>query len=391
MVMNIARTPAKRLSVALNHKEPDKIPFDLGSTNITGININAYNSYLDFKGWRAMDSSPIILDTVQQLAAMPDNVLTKLGVDTRGLFIVPPAGFQPEQTDNERYKAFTDNWGITWQMPKENGRYYDMCAHPLAGDIEPADLKQFHWPDPLDDSILTDIPARIAALEKQGTYGLVLNGFTSGILEMGLRLRGFEQFFMDLYINPVLAEALLDKLVELKCAYWEKALDLFGSKVLVAVEADDLGTQNSQLISPELYRRIFKPKHKKIFSVIKSKAPHVKVFFHTCGAVRPLIPDLIEAGIDILNPVQVAAKDMETKALKKDFGDCITFWGGAVDTQKTLPLGTPAQVKDEVKRRIDDLAPSGGFVFNAIHNIQADVPPANMEAMLEALNQYGIY
>jgi uroporphyrinogen decarboxylase len=302
-----------------------------------------------------------------------------------------PAGFKPEYKESESYTAFTDNWEITWQMPKENGRYYDMCAHPLAGDIELSDLMKFPWPDPLDDSILADIPARIASLEKQGNYGFVLNGFTSGILEMGLRLRGFEQFFMDIFINPVLAEAMLDKLTELKCTYWEKALDLFGDKALVAVEADDLGTQNSQLVSPEIYRRILKPRHKEIISVIKKKAPHIKVFFHSCGAVRPLIPDFIEAGVDILNPVQVAAKDMDTKALKKDFGDCITFWGGAVDTQRTLPLGTPDEVKNEVMRRIEDLAPSGGFVFNAIHNIQADVPPENIEAMLEALNKYGIY
>jgi len=388
--VNNTLTPAERLKTALNHKEPDKIPFDLGSTNITGININAYKGYLDFKGWRALDESPKILDTVQQLAKVPENVLTKLSVDTRGLFTCPPAGFKLARTENERYQAFTDNWGITWQMPKENGRYYDMCAHPLAGDIEISDIEKFPWPDPLDDSIFADMPDQIAALESSG-YGLVLNGFTSGILEMGLRLRGFEQFFMDLFINPGLAEAILDKLTELKCIYWEKALGLFGDKVLVAVEADDLGTQTSQLISPETYRKLLKSRHKQIISVIKKQAPHSKVFFHTCGAVRPLIPDLIEAGVDILNPVQVAAKDMDTKALKKDFGDCITFWGGAVDTQQTLPRGTPEQVKDEVKRRIEDLAPSGGFVFSAVHNIQADVPPANIEAMLEALSQYGIY
>jgi len=385
-----ALSPSERLSTALSHHEPDIIPFDLGSTNITGININAYKGYLDFKGWRALDESPKILDTVQQLAKVPENVLTKLSVDTRGLFTCPPAGFKLARTENERYQAFTDNWGITWQMPKENGRYYDMCAHPLAGDIEISDIEKFPWPDPLDESIFADMPDQIAALESSG-YGLVLNGFTSGILEMGLRLRGFEQFFMDLFINPGLAEAMLDKLTELKCIYWEKALGLFGDKVLVAVEADDLGTQTSQLISPETYRKLLKSRHKQIISVIKKQAPHSKVFFHTCGAVRPLIPDLIEAGVDILNPVQVAAKDMDTKALKKDFGDCITFWGGAVDTQQTLPRGTPEQVKDEVKRRIEDLAPSGGFVFSAVHNIQADVPPANIEAMLEALSQYGIY
>ncbi len=386
-----AYTPAERLKAALDHREPDKIPLDLGSTKVTGINIKAYNNFLAFKGWQALDESPKISDTVQQLAVVGEDVLVKLGVDTRGLMTSAPAGFKPVYTGDEKYTAFTDDWGISWRMPKENGRYFDLCGHPLAGDIEIPELEKYPWPDPRESSVTANFPARIADLGVNGGYGLVLNGFTSGIFEMGLRLRGFEQFFMDIYINPGLTDALLDKLVELKCAYWERTLGLFGDKILVAVEADDLGTQNSQLISPEIYRKILKPRHKEIITFIKKKAPHVKVFLHSCGAVRPLIPDFIEAGVDILNPVQVAAKDMEPKALKKDFGDCITFWGGAVDTQKTLPSGTPEEVKNEVKRRIEDLAPSGGFVFNAIHNIQADVPPQNIEAMFEALSQYGIY
>lgn len=384
----IAFTPTGRLSTALEHKEPDKIPLDLGSTVITGININAYKNYLNFKGWMTPDTTPEISDTVQQLAALPESFLERLGVDTRGLFTGSPAGYQPAFKEDGGYRLFTDNWGITWRMPVDNGRYYDMCAHPLAGELEARDLLNFPWPDPLDDAILADIPARIAALEKRGDYGLILNGFTSGILEMGLRLRGFEQFFADMAADPPLAEAFLDRLTQLKCAYWEKALGLFGDKVSVAVEADDLGTQNSLLVSPGMYRRILKPRHKKIVSVIKRAAPHVKVFFHTCGAVRPLIPDFIEAGFDVLNPVQVSAAGMDTKELKRDFGDCLTFWGGGVDTQNTLPYGTPAQVKDEVKRRIEDLAPSGGFVFGAVHNIQVDVPPENIEAMLSALSGY---
>jgi len=155
------------------------------------------------------------------------------------------------------------------------------------------------------------------------------------------------------------------------------------------VEADDLGTQHSLLLSPEMYRSFLKPRHARIVSLIKKIAPGVKVFLHSCGAVRPLIPDFIEAGFDILNPVQVAADGMESRQLKKDFGDCLTFWGGGVDTQHTLPHGTPGQVADEVRRHIEDLAPGGGFVFNAIHNIQGDVPPQNIEAMFEALRLYG--
>ena len=218
-----------------------------------------------------------------------------------------------------------------------------------------------------------------------------MHGVSAGILEMALRLRGFEQLFMDFVLDPELVCGLLDRIVEIKSVFWQEALEQVGDEVLVAIEADDLGTQNSLLISPDMYRQYVKPRHKKLFSFIKSKAPHIKVFLHSCGAVKPLIPDLIEAGVDILNPVQVSASNMDTKVLKKEFGDVLTFWGGGVDTQRVLPFGTPHEVREEVKRRIDDLAPGGGFVFNTIHNIQADVPPENIEAMLETLERYGKY
>ena len=183
--------------------------------------------------------------------------------------------------------------------------------------------------------------------------------------------------------RPPLAEAFLDRLTQLKCAYWEKALAFSAIKVSRR-EADDLGTQNSLLVSP-MYCRILKPAQK-IVSVIKGGASWKVLFPYLYS--RLLIPDFIEAGFDVLNPVQVSAAGMDTKELKRDFGDCLTFWGGGVDTQNTLPYGTPAQVKDEVKRRIEDLAPSGGFVFGAVHNIQVDVPPENIEAMLSALSGY---
>ncbi|HHY25045.1 MAG TPA: hypothetical protein GX527_12585 [Clostridiaceae bacterium] len=254
-----------------------------------------------------------------------------------------------------------------------------------------SNLNNFAWPNPLDNTRIAQFPNRIEDSRKQGDYAFVMHGICAGLLEMALRLRGFEQLFMDFVLDPGLVCGILDKVLEIKTAYWEKALELVGKDVLVAIEADDLGTQNSLLISPDLYRKFVKPRHKKLFSFIKEKAPHIKVFLHSCGAIKPLIPDLIEAGVDILNPVQVSANGMNTKELKRDFGDILTFWGGGIDTQKVLPFGSPKEVREEVKRRIDDLAPGGGFVFNTIHNIQADVPPENIEAMLEAFERYGIY
>jgi uroporphyrinogen decarboxylase len=192
--------------------------------------------------------------------------------------------------------------------------------------------------------------------------------------------------------NPALAEALLDIVCENKMRYWRRALELVGKNVMMVSEADDLASQDRLLISPELYRKLIKPRHTRLFTFIKqSTDADVKIFYHCCGDIAPLIPDLIESGIDILNPVQVSSTHMNTRELKRLYGEDITFYGGGVDTQRVLPFGTAQEVRDEVRRRVDDLAPGGGFIFNTVHNIQADVPPENILAMREALADYGIY
>jgi uroporphyrinogen decarboxylase len=154
---------------------------------------------------------------------------------------------------------------------------------------------------------------------------------------------------------------------------------------------DDYGTQISQIVSPRMFRNLIKPRQKVLFQRIKQLAPHTNLFLHSCGNVRPLLPDFIELGVDILNPVQVRATGMDPVTLKRDFGKDIVFWGGGVDTQDVLPHGTPEEVKEDVRRNIEVLAPGGGFVFNTVHNIQADVPPGNVIAMWEVLQQYGVY
>jgi uroporphyrinogen decarboxylase len=183
---------------------------------------------------------------------------------------------------------------------------------------------------------------------------------------------------------------MLDRLVEFKCAYWERALREIGDLVDVVIEADDLASQNALLMSPKTYRSLIKPHHQRLFSFIKDQDA-VKVFYHSCGAIRPLIGDLIDMGIDILNPVQISAKDMDLRELKQEFGQDVVFWGGGVDTQGVFYSGTPDQVREDVKRNIEALAPDGGFVFAAVHDIQADVPPENILAMWKAWQEYGGY
>ena len=196
---------------------------------------------------------------------------------------------------------------------------------------------------------------------------------------------------MDLAANEALACAFLDKMLELKLAFWEMALPRLADVVDVISEADDYGTQTSQLISPRMFRRLFKPRLAVLFARLRELAPNARRFFHSDGNIRPLIPDLIEIGVEILNPVHITATGMEPAALKRDFGRDLVFWGGGVETQSVLPFGTPAEVRDNVRRNLEALAPGAGYVFNTIHNIQADVPPANVLAMWEALQEFGLY
>jgi len=212
--------------------------------------------------------------------------------------------------------------------------------------------------------------------------GSICGGLTEGLFKM----RGFEDGYMDLAAEPQRARRVMGRILEIKMAYWERMLLQLGGAVDIVGEADDLGGQARLLFSPATYRSLVKPLHRELFDFLHARTD-AKVFFHTCGAVRELIPDLIEIGVDILNPVQVSAAGMETSALKRDFGRDIVFWGGGVDTQRVLGSGTPDQVRAEVRRRIDDLAPGGGFVFATVHNIQPDVPPENILAMHAELRE----
>lgn len=383
-------TSRSRVEAALNHKEADRVPYDLGGTILTGINQHTYRRLREHLG---LPDVPIVIEDMhQQLAKVDEDMKARLKVDVWG--INPggvPGATPPPWTENDYHKII-DEWGIEWWMPVEGGFYFDMRRHPLAEKGTLADLEKVRWPDPKHPTRFEGMAARADELMNRRQVAYVLGRNAPGVWEISLWMRGFENFFCDMVENVAFAEALMDKICEIKMQYWAKALEILGPNVMMISEADDLASQNACLCSPAMYRKFIKPRHTKLFAFIKkhAKVP-VKIFYHSCGAVAPLIPDLIESGIDILNPVQVSATGMDTKELKKHFGKDLTFYGGGVDTQRVLPRGTPQQVKDEVRRRIDDLAPGGGFIFNTVHNIQADVPPENIVAMWEALQEFGVY
>ncbi len=374
----------ERLLTTLNHREPDRIPFDMGSTQVTGIHVVAYRRLRAYLG--LPKTEPKLCDVIQQLAFPDDDVVETLGVDVCGLFPLNSHNWNIVDQDAGGYWQYTDEWGVTHNRPKQDGLYYSVVHSPLAGAIGVNDVNEYAWPETGDPRRIAGLREQALAYRAQGR-AVMIKGVLAGIFEMAQRVRGMENLLVDMASDEPLACALLDKMLELKLAFWEMALPALSDVVDVVSEADDYGTQASQLISPRMFRQLIKPRLNVLFARIKELAPNAGLFFHSCGNVRPLLPDFIEIGVDILNPVHVRATGMAPAALKRDFGREIVFWGGGVDTQGVLPNGTPQEVKDDVRRNVDALAPGGGFVFNTVHNIQADVPPENIVAMWEALRE----
>jgi uroporphyrinogen decarboxylase len=360
---------------------------DLGGTGLTTIHVTAYQNLRQHL--RMPLTKPRIGHVAEQLAVVDEDLAEQLTTDFRPLVPGKPSGFQYTFRDEGAYEAFFDEWGIGWRKPKEGGLYYDMYHHPLAAADSLNELKAFPFPDPVDEQRFATLRSQAEGVAAKGKAA-VLAGPSAGIAEVYSWLRGYEQYYVDLAVNNKYVAYMLDRLGDFKCAFWERALQEVGDLVDVVIEADDLAGQQALLMSPDTYRSLIKPRHQRLFSFIKDQAP-IKLFFHSCGAVRPLIPDLIDAGIDILNPVQVSAAGMDLEGLKQEFGQDLVFWGGGVDTQGVFDTGTAEEVEEDVRRNIEALAPGGGFVFAAVHDIQANVPPQNIMAMWEAWRTFGSY
>jgi len=383
--------PRERILTTLAHKEPDHVPFDLGGTVDTGIHVDPYRKLLAYLGMNK-DRTITSAEYGMNLAMVDDDIVDALKIDTVPVLLTAVKDFYYKEMYREgKYDVMRDAYGLKYLKPVVGGLYYDLRTNPLSGKVTADDIDAFDWPDFSQPAM---IEAMRAAAEKaaRGTdRAVVLTACDAGILERATWLRGFNDMMISLGTDTSTAERLLDIITDIHLRYWEAALDVMGDLVHVVVEADDLGMQDRLMISPNWYRKYIKPRHKKVFSLIKRKAPNVRIFFHSCGAISKLIPDFIDVGIDVLNPIQLSAAGMDIRQLKRDFGNTLTFWGGGIDTQNTLPKGSPEQIKDEVKRNLDVLAPGGGYVFSTVHNIQPDVPVENIIAMWEALQEYGVY
>jgi uroporphyrinogen decarboxylase len=364
----------------------------MGGTVVTGIQAKAYRRLREYLGLPRKETK--IIDILQQLAEVDDDVMERLGVDVRNVSPRSTASFRIEikETEDGNYTYFYDEYQIGWRMPKEGGMYYDMFDHPLSGNITEEDVERYQLPDPLDPSRFAGLRESSLKVLNEEKRALIVGNISAGIFELYMWIHGFKDGYADWAGNPELAKKMLKSYMDMQMAYWEKMFaTLAGIPIDVAQMADDMAGQNGMLISPRSYRRYLKPFHKEMFDYIHSKSD-AKIFFHSCGSIRDVIPDLIEVGVDILNPVQVNAANMDSADLKREFGKDLTFWGGGVDTQTAFDEShTPDEVRIDVRRRLEDFMPGGGFVFNTVHNIQGNVPAENIMAMWETVQEYGRY
>jgi uroporphyrinogen decarboxylase len=371
----------ERVLCALNHEEPDRVPIFFGTSGATTMLVPAYERLKEYLGVRGETQA---LSKALQYARIDEEVLVRFGSDGRALVPRPvPSALRRQISD----RAFVDEWGITWQM-NPGTLYYEIAASPLRG-MTVEDLDGYSWPDLSHPDRFQGLAAEARTLHDETPYAVV---YVSGVspFEQIYLLRGLDAWMIDLAVDPDFAHALLRQVTDLMLTGVTQFLDEAGEFIDVLVMGDDLGTQSSTLISPEMYRRMVKPYHAELIGAIKSRTK-AKVFFHSDGNIYPLLGDLIEVGVDLLNPVQVSAGEMgDTARLKREFGDRLSFCG-AIDTQWALPYGTLDEVRHEVRRRIRDLAPGGGYICAAVHCIQPDVPPENVCAMFEEALTAGRY
>jgi uroporphyrinogen decarboxylase len=407
----------ERILAAIRHEEPDGVPVDLGATPSSGISAIAYANLKEHLGLRSGGTR--VYDVVQQLAQPEDEILDHFGIDVldvgrtfntldadwqdfdlpQGLRVQFPAWFKPQRQPNGAWDAF-DAAGTRLATMPPGAAFFDQTCYPYIdgypedfndlggclGKVHWAGLAHSPWDHAGEPDFWTELRRRALALRQSSDRALVVVAGCN-LFEWGTFLRRIDHFLTDLVDDQAHVEALLDALLEIHLQTLEKVCAAVGDVADILRFGDDLGTDQGPFMSPQIYRKLFKPRHKILTEYVKQHS-QMHTFLHSCGSIYRLLPDLIEAGYEIINPVQTNTRDMQPERLKREFGRQITFWGGGCDTRQVLNRGTPAQVKDDVRRNVEILSPGGGFVFNTVHNILPDVPPENIVAMFEAVDEY---
>jgi uroporphyrinogen decarboxylase len=402
-----AMTSRQRVRAALNHQPTDRVPVDLGASRITGISAIAYQKLLPHLG---IEEEVRVFDVKQQLALPSLEVLDRLGADVVQLQrLGPTSGMAFLEIDRWKPWRLTNGdpclapealeetiaadgtieirrGGELYARRSPESFYFDVCWAPLAAAETRADIDAFVWPDPWsareEEFVKRQIEAFYHGTDKALFAGLPM--FVCSFFELGLVLFGFENFMMKLACERELVEYWLDSKLAHDFAILDRFLAVAGPFIEAIQMNDDFGAQDALQISPQLYREVFKPRQRRWIEFVKARTD-AKVFIHCDGAITAIIPDFIEIGIDVLNPLQTNARGMDPAVIKREFGRDLAFWGGGVETQTTLPFGGIEDIRREVRERVDLLADGGGFVFSTIHNIQPDIPPEKILAIYQTL------
>ena len=417
MSTNGRMTARERVLAAIHHQEPDRVPIDLGATPSSGISTIAYHNLKQHLGLTSGHTR--VYDVVQQLAQPEDDLLERFHVDVvdvgrmfnawdedwhnitlpTGQEVQFPAWFRPVEQSNGAWDVFDADGARIATMPLQ-ATFFDQTCFPYV-DGYPETFKDLlhrmnkvHWAalaqSPWDHGMEPDFWQQLrekALYLRQNTDKAVMIVAGCSLFEFGTFLRRIDNFLVDLLLQPDNVERLLDALMEVHLQTLENICKAVGDVVDIIRLGDDLGTDTGPFMAPKTYRKLFKPRHTLLCDYVK-KHSQMHTFLHSCGSIYKLLPDLIEAGFEIFNPVQTNVRDMEPARLKKEFGQDVTFWGGGADTRHILNRGTPEDVRANVRHSLEIFAPGGGYVFNTIHNIMPDVPPENILAMYEAIEEF---
>lgn len=406
-------TSRERVLAAVEHREPDRVPVDLGATPSSGISAIAYGRLTRYLGIE--NSRTRVYDVVQELAQPEDAVLERFAVDavdlgrsfnTRdsdwydmalsdGSPAQYPAWFRPRREGND-LKAYHPD-GTHLASKPQGATFFDQACFPYLdgypdsfddlpsamGKVLWAAMVHSPWDHAAEEGFWEELRRRALQLREETDYALVVAAGCN-LFEWGTFLRRMDNFLMDLYTDSRNVERLLDALMEIHLGTLEKVCAAVGDVADILRFGDDLGMDSGPFMAPEVYRKLFKPRHARLCDYVHENST-MKTYLHSCGSIYQLIPDLIEAGYDVLNPVQTSAAEMDPATLKREFGREICFWGGGADTRTALNSGTPEQVRRHVRERLEIFSPGGGFVFNTVHNIMPDVPPENVVAMFDEI------
>jgi len=376
-------THRERVLTTLKRQPPDRVPVDLGGTLASTLNIHTYRRLMARLGFG--DDPPVAFLSRRSNAVLPDErLLQRLDVDCRAVILGNPETSPERELPNG---SLADEWQVTWRHIGEGQHFINADGPFYRKEPDPALVAAFKWPNPLDPGRFRTLRSQAQTLRSASDAAIILV-LGVGVVHQIQFMRGYAEALADFLAAPDFVQAFMERYADFWTCMTERALETVGDLVDLTMFGDDLGTQQGPVMSPALYRRLVKPTHARMVQAVKKF--NKPVLLHSCGSVAAFIPDLIEIGFDALHPVQVSAKDMETARLKREFGKDITFWGG-IDTHRVLPRGTTAEVREEVRTRIADLAPGGGYVLGSVHNIQAEVPVENVLAMLEAAKEFGSY